>query len=835
MNHYDHKTIEKKWQQVWESQNLFRADIDAKKKKYYVLDMFPYPSGAGLHVGHPEGYTATDIISRYKRKQGFNVLHPMGWDAFGLPAENYAIKTGIHPEKSTAKNIATFTEQIKSLGFSYDWKREINTTDPSYYKWSQWIFLEMYKKGLLYEKEMQMSWCSTCKIVAANEEVENGVHERCGCSVEKRNMKQWMFKITKYADRLLEDLDDLDWEERIKEMQRNWIGKSSGAEIQFKIVGHESCDLHVYTTRPDTLFGCTYMVLAPEHPFIQKIIHADQKDTVDTYIHSALNKSEKERKQDEKEKSGVFSGAYAINPVNNKKVPIWIADYVLMGYGTGAIMAVPAHDERDFEFATKYEIGIQEVITDIENPFQKSGGRLVHSDFLNGLSVSEAINVSIDWLEEKGCGKRQTNYKLRDWVFTRQRYWGEPIPLIHCKQCGIVPLSEQELPLKLPETDNYHPTEDGKSPLAQIDNWVNTSCPQCKGDAKRETSTMPNWAGSSWYWLRFMDPQNNTEAWSKDAEKYWGMVDLYVGGAEHAVLHLLYARFWHKVLYDLGHVSNKEPFQKLRNQGMILAFSYKDTNGKYYHPSEVEEKDAVILLKNTNETLSKQIEKMSKSKSNVVNPDEVVEEYGADTLRLYEMFMGPFEQTVVWDPKGIVGVYRFLEKVWKLSSRVSSCETPIQDTSNPSSLTKLLHKTIKKVREDTENFKFNTAIASMMVFVNEALKEKEIHSKIFEDFLQILNPYAPHITEELWSNLDHNTSLVFQELPSFQEQFCTEDTLKLAVQVNGKLRDQIEVNISATKEEILEQAKASENVQKYLVSELRKEIYVPGKLVNFVV
>jgi leucyl-tRNA synthetase len=835
MNPYDHKTIEKKWQQVWESQNFFRADIDAKKKKYYVLDMFPYPSGAGLHVGHPEGYTATDIISRYKRKQGFNVLHPMGWDAFGLPAENYAIKTGIHPEKSTADNIATFTKQIKSLGFSYDWKREINTTDSDYYKWSQWIFLEMYKKGLLYEKEMQMSWCSTCKIVAANEEVENGVHERCGNSVEKRNMKQWMFKITKYADRLLEDLDDLDWEERIKEMQRNWIGKSSGAQVQFKIFEKNEYDIQVYTTRPDTLFGCTYMVLAPEHSLVQKIITPEQKVKVESYIDHASNKSEKERKQDEKEKSGVFTGAYAINPVNNKKVPIWVADYVLMGYGTGAIMAVPAHDERDYEFAEKYEISIQEVITDIENPFQKSGGRLIHSDFLNGFSVSEAIKVSIDWLEEKGFGERQTNYKLRDWVFTRQRYWGEPIPLVHCNDCGVVPIAESALPLTLPETDNYHPTEDGKSPLAKLDDWVNTQCPKCKGEAKRETSTMPNWAGSSWYWLRFMDPKNDKEAWSKEAEKYWGMVDLYVGGAEHAVLHLLYARFWHKVLYDLGHVSHKEPFQKLRNQGMILAFSYKDKNGKYYHPSEVEEKDNKVIVKKTTIELSKQIEKMSKSKLNVVNPDEVVEEYGADTLRLYEMFMGPFEQTVVWDPKGIIGVYRFLEKVWKLSLRVSKSEASLQHTSGPSALTKLLHKTIKKVREDTENFKFNTAIASMMVFVNEALKEEKIEVSIFEDFLQILNPYAPHMTEELWLQLEHTSTLVFQPLPAFNEKFCEEDGMKLAVQVNGKLRDRIEVEVAATKEEILEKAKASENVKKYLVSPLKKEIYVPGKLVSLVV
>ncbi|MBT4936803.1 leucine--tRNA ligase [Candidatus Peregrinibacteria bacterium] len=1057
IKNYDHKTIEKKWQKAWEKQKLFRAILDEKKEKYYVLDMFPYPSGAGLHVGHPEGYTATDIISHYKRKQGFNVLHPMGWDAFGLPAENYAIKTGIHPEKSTADNIATFTKQIKSLGFSYDWEREINTTDPDYYKWSQWIFLELYKKGLAYEKEMQMSWCSTCKIVAANEEVENGVHERCGNPVEKRNMKQWMFKITEYADRLLEDLDDLDWEERIKEMQRNWIGKSYGAEVKFKVEGLKfKVDIPVYTTRPDTLFGCTYMVLAPEHSLVKNIVTQGQKNKVEQYMSDALNKSEKERKQDEKEKTGVFTGSYAINPVNNKKVPIWIADYVLMGYGTGAIMAVPAHDERDNEFAKKYEIEIIEVIQDITGSHAKTfrnytmilDGVAKNSDFLNGLPTEEAIEKMIQWLEEKGFGKRQTNYKLRDWVFTRQRYWGEPIPLIHCEKCGVVPLNEEDLPLKLPETNSYHPTEDGQSPLAKLEDWVSTKCPKCSGTAKRETSTMPNWAGSSWYWLRFMDPKNSNKAWSKEAEKYWGMVDLYVGGAEHAVLHLLYARFWHKVLYDLGCVSNKEPFQKLRNQGMILAFSYKDENGKYYHPNEVWEENGeyyVIILhtplnsrdklhslvlvpsinrdtidscfsEETKIPVSKQIEKMSKSKLNVVNPDEVVEEYGADTLRLYEMFMGPFEQTVVWDPKGIVGVYRFLEKVWKLRDKVEKPKkkaiiihgfdsrsdshwipklreklisegyyvltpsmpnadkpkyeewktvidtlgvdentvlighslgggfiprclsdaqkkvdsivlvAPTYASKNPNiekefgkdfneglikslvsniilihsdkdpkvpsdsferytkelspkvinvpggehlgssqlekateavfsavslfssasvipaeagihgdGLIKSLHKTIKKVREDTENFKFNTAISAMMVFVNEALKEEKIHANIYEDLLQILNPYAPHITEEIWSELGHISSLVCKPLPQYNEEFCKEESITLAVQVNGKVRDTIEVEVGAAKEEILEKAKASENVQKYIESGLKKEIYVPGKLVSLVV
>ena len=1006
MADYKHLEVEKKWQQYWEENKTFKADQESEKPKYYVLDMFPYPSGAGLHVGHPEGYTATDIISRLRRRQGYNVLHPMGWDAFGLPAENFAIKTGIHPKVSTKQNIETFTGQIKSLGFSYDWDREIDTTDPDYYKWSQWIFLKLFEKGLAYEKEMVMSWCPSCKIVAANEEVENGVHERCGHPVEKREMKQWMLKITEYADRLLDDLDTLDWTDAIKSMQRDWIGKSYGAEVDFAVDGIEET-MTVYTTRPDTLFGCTYMVLAPEHPLVEKVTSVEQKAEVEAYVQAATQKSERERKQDEKEKTGVFTGGYAINPVNGEKVQIWVADYVLIGYGTGAIMAVPAHDERDFEFAEKFGI---EMIDVVEGEAKEgeivTTGVAKNSGFLDGLTTEDAKEKMIDWLEGEKKGTRQTNYKLRDWVFTRQRYWGEPIPLVHCDDCGIVPIPESELPLELPETANYEPTEDGQSPLAAIEDWVNTSCPKCGKAAKRETSTMPNWAGSSWYWLRFMDPKNDQAAVGEAAEKYWQQVDLYVGGAEHAVLHLLYGRFWHKFLYDLGLVTTIEPFQKLVNQGMILAFSYKNENGKYYHPDDVKEEGGKFFAKENGEELSRQIEKMSKSKLNVVNPDDVVQEHGADTLRLYEMFMGQFDQTVVWDVNGVTGVRRFLDKVWKLREKVdfkekkaiiihgfeSACDShwipevrekliekgyyvqtpsmpnpgkpnyqewkkvigtldinensvlvghslgggflprylqergvkikklvlvaPTYTSKNPAideefgkdfdaevvkglaeeivllhsdedpyitqdaftryeselspqkvfveggehlsssqlekgrdavlgvfadeeakvcDLERALHKTIKKVTEDTEGFKFNTAISAMMVLVNDFGKLDSIPVNLFEDLLFILNPYAPHITEELWQSLGHVSTLTFKPWPRYNEELCKDDTITLAVQINGKVRDQIEVAADASKEDVLAAAKASKKVQKFIEGGLKKEIYVPGKLVSLVV
>jgi leucyl-tRNA synthetase len=835
---YNHLEIEKKWQDFWDKNKVFKAEINNNQEKYYVLDMFPYPSGSGLHVGHPEGYTATDIVSRLKRMKGKNVLHPMGWDAFGLPAENYAIKTGVHPKKSTQENIKTFKRQIKSLGFSYDWDREINTTDPNYYKWTQWIFKQLFLKNLAYEKEMLMNWCPTCKIVVANEEVENGVHERCECPVEKKKTKQWMLRITAYTEKLLKDLETLDWSDSIIEMQKNWIGKSEGANVFFEIEGFEE-KLEVYTTRPDTLFGCTYMVLSPEHPLVEKITTKKYQAEVKDYLVKTAKKSERERKIDEKEKTGVFTGTYAINPVNEQKIPIYIADYVLMDYGTGAIMAVPAHDLRDNEFAKKYQIKIVEVIKNSNNEEVVLEGEMINSKFLDGLNSSLAKKKMIQYLEEKKLGEKKVNYKLRDWVFTRQRYWGEPIPLIHGEDGKIYSLADSELPLVLPEVSKYEPTEDGESPLAQNEDWVNVRFDlNAEGEAilsdngklkgKRETSTMPNWAGSSWYWLAYLDPNNNKELLSQTKEKYWGQVDLYVGGAEHAVLHLLYARFWHKFLYDLGVVSSVEPFQKLRNQGMILAFSYKNEFGKYFHPSEVEEKNGEFFSKTDQKKLVAEVEKMSKSKNNVVNPDDVIKEYGADSLRLYVMFIGPFEQTVVWDTKGILGVRRFLEKVWRI-------QTKIKDIEISDNLNKKLHQTIKKVDEDTENFKFNTAISSMMVFVNDLSKEKIVPQKLWSDFLKILSPYAPHITEELWSLLGNTKTIAYEKYPQVNLDFLKEDKIKIIVQVNGKLRASLEVDKSLNKEELLSLAKEEQNVSKFLNGKIIKEIYVPNKLVNFVV
>ena len=858
---YDHQKIEKKWQKIWEEKSTFKSTLDESKPKYYVLDMFPYPSGAGLHVGHPEGMIATDIMSRYKRRKGYNVLHPYGWDSFGLPAENFAIKTGIHPEISTKKNIETYKKQVQSLGFSYDWDREFSTTDTDYYKWTQWVFLELYKKDLAYEKEMPMNWCNTCKIVVANEEVENGVHERCGLEVVKKNMRQWMLKITKYADRLLEDIEGLDWEERIKEMQRNWIGKSYGAEVDFIVCGDDTQSkkdqvISVYTTRIDTIFSGTFLILAPEHSLLEEITIDEKKEEVYAYRDEALQKSELDRKQDVKEKTGVFTGAYAVNPATSEKIPVWVADFVLKDYGTGAVFA-DAHDQRDFEMAKQYGIPLKVSIKpDDEELWEKvknfeecfSGyGTLVHSGEFDGMTSEESKPKIIEWLGKKGLAKKTTNYKLRDWVFTRQRYWGEPIPLVYDNEGNIYPLDESELPLILPATDNYLPTDSGESPLAKIEDFVNVKgyitsagtvkTVQNESEAqnesiisfKRETLTMPNWAGSSWYYLRFMDPKNSQEAWSKEAENYWGQVDLYVGGAEHAVLHLLYARFWHKVLFDLGYVNTKEPFQKLKNQGMILAFSYRDKNHKYYHPSEVVEKNGECLVRETGEILQRQIEKMSKSKYNVVNPDDVVAEYGADTLRLYEMFMGPFEQTVVWDTKSILGVRRFLEKVVNLSQKISS-ESEVENDA----IRNLLHKTIKKVSSDTENFKFNTAISSMMVLVNE-MQKQGVTKSYYEILLLLLNPYAPHVTEELWEQIGNKQELTFSKWPEFNEEYCIDDEITIVVQVNGKLRDEIKVSADISKEEILNASRSLEKVQQFIAPGIKREIYVPGKLVNFVV
>ncbi len=996
MQDYNHNEIEKKWQKFWLKNKTFKAYYPPDKgeregvlkPKFYALDMFPYPSGAGLHVGHPLGMTATDIISRKKRMEGYNVLHPMGWDAFGLPAENYAIKTGVHPQKSTQENIANFRRQIQSLGFSYDWDREIDTTNPSYYKWSQWIFLQLYKKGLAYESDKAMNWCPKCKIVAANEEVEQGKHERCGSTVEKKKLKQWMFRITDYAERLLNDLNTptvhifhgwgadsksnwfensrdflvkhkvncsvldfpnsqnpkyedwknyfeknvkniwpqdifighslgagfiqrylsensakldqiilvaptvndcgieeiknffstdfdyekikksankitiiasdndpfikvkdvqnlakklgaelillknrehlsnhefpelyeildniqksvLDWPDKIKAMQRNWIGKSEGAEVDFEVENFAE-KITVYTTRPDTLFGATYFVLSPEHPLVEKITTPEFREKVENYKKECANKSELERTELNKDKTGVFTGSYVINPVNGKKLPIWIADYVMMSYGTGAIMAVPAHDERDHEFAEKYDLPIIKVV-DIEDPFQKTGGKMINSEFLNGLPVEEAKEKMIEFLEQKRIGKRKVNYKLRDWIFTRQRYWGEPIPLVFDENGKCYPLADSELPLKLPETPNYEPSEDGKSPLAKISDWVNV-----RGDIQkdgtvviykdgktkfsRETSTMPNWAGSSWYWLRYMDPKNPAKFCDPEKEKYWGPVDLYVGGAEHAVLHLLYSRFWHKVLFDLGLVSTKEPFKKLVNQGLIMG---EDGN------------------------------KMSKSLGNVVNPDEIVEKYGADTFRMYEMFMGPFEQSKPWATKAVAGMRKFLDKVWR-----NFAEKEVRDVCPPENLVRLTHQTVKKVGEDIEEFRFNTAISQLMIWLNGFSKLDYVPKIAGGRFIRLLSPFAPHLAEEIWKmKFKPDAETISREKwPSYDENFLEEETITYAVQVNGKVRGDFQINKDASKDEVISKAKEHENVAKYLAQgEIKKEIFVPGKIIGFVV
>lgn len=798
---YQFNNIEKKWQQYWDDNKTFQAnDFDTEKPKYYALDMFPYPSGAGLHVGHPEGYTATDIISRYKRNKGFNVLHPMGWDSFGLPTENYAIKTGIHPQKITEQNVATFKRQLKSLGFSYDWDREVATSDVDYYKWTQWIFTELYNKGLAYEDEIYVNWCPELKTVLANEEVIDGKSEVGGHEVVRKPMKQWMLKITEYAERLIEDLDTLDWPDNIKDMQRNWIGRSEGATVKFSIDGHDDL-IEVFTTRPDTLFGATYMVLAPEHELVAKVTTASQKKTVDDYIEMTQKKSDLERTDLNKDKSGVFTGAYAINPVNNKKVPVWIADYVLASYGTGAIMAVPAHDTRDWEFAKKYELPIIEVLKggNVQEEAFTDDGEHVNSDFLDGLNKPDAISKMIKWLEDKKLGQKKINYKLRDWIFSRQRYWGEPFPILKFDDGTVRVLDKDELPCALPEVAKYEPSGTGESPLATIDEWLNITDPKTGKKCKRETNTMPQWAGSCWYYLRFIDPKNDVAAWDKDKEKYWMPVDLYIGGTEHAVLHLLYARFWHKVLFDLGHVSTKEPFQKLVNQGMILA------------------EDG---------------EKMSKSRGNVINPDSVVEQYGADTLRLYEMFMGPLEKTKPWSTKGVKGVFNFLNK----SFRFFADSNNWADENEDEEVLKLLHKTIKKVGNDIENLRFNTAISQMMIFLNLCIKKKKVTKDTVKQFTLILAPFAPHLGEEIWQLLGNEKTLAYEAWPIFDEELAKDDLITVGIQVNGKTRGTLSTPADISKDDFLSQAKELENIAKYLEGKnLVKEIYVPGKICNFVV
>ena len=799
---YDHKQVEKKWQDIWDEKQCFHAENDSDKEKFYALVEFPYPSGQGLHVGHPRSYTALDIVARKKRMQGYNVLYPMGWDAFGLPTENFAIKNHVHPAEVTKKNIARFKSQLKSLGLSFDWSREINTTDPSYYKWTQWIFLQLFKKGLAYKKEMSVNWCTSCKCVLANEEVVNGVCERCGSEVVHKTKSQWMLAITKYAQRLIHDLDDVDYIERVKIQQRNWIGRSTGAEVDFKTT--EGDTLTVYTTRPDTLFGATYMVISPEHPMIEQ--WADKLNNIEdvrAYREEAARKSDFERTELNKDKTGVkLDGVAAINPVNGKQIPIFVSDYVLMGYGTGAIMAVPAHDDRDWEFAKKFGCEIIEVVSGGED-VQKAAftakdetGILVNSDFLNGKTVKDAIPAMIEWLGEKGIGHAKVQYKLRDWVFSRQRYWGEPIPIVKCDKCGYVALPEDQLPLELPNVTSYEPTDNGESPLAHMTDWVNTTCPCCGGPAKRETDTMPQWAGSSWYFLRYMDPHNDKALASPEALKYWSPVDWYNGGMEHTTLHLLYSRFWHKFLYDIGVVPTKEPYAKRTSHGMILG-----ENG----------------------------EKMSKSRGNVVNPDEIVDTYGADTMRLYEMFIGDFEKAAPWSPKSIKGCRRFLERVWALADKVQDGDTYSEQHEV------LMNRTIKKVGEDADNLKANTAIAALMTMLNE-FYDKGVNKAEYKTFLALLNPFAPHITEELWQQLGETGLLSVAPWPTYDEAKTVESTVELAVQVNGKLKCTIKLAVDADKQTAIDTAMAEEKVQHAIEGkQIVKQIVVPGKIVNLVV
>ncbi|EGP4821558.1 TPA: leucine--tRNA ligase [Enterococcus faecium] len=800
---YNHKEIEKKWQKYWAKTNTFNTHDDPEKPKFYALDMFPYPSGQGLHVGHPEGYTATDILSRVKRSQGYNVLHPMGWDAFGLPAEQYALDTGNDPAEFTQKNIETFRRQINSLGFSYDWNREVNTTDPEYYKWTQWIFTKLYEKGLAYEAEVAVNWVPELGTVISNEEVIDGKSERGGYDVVRKPMRQWMLKITAYAERLLDDLELVDWPESIKEMQRNWIGRSVGANIEFKVAGTDK-SYTVFTTRPDTLFGATYSVLAPELDLVREITTPEQKAAVEAYIEETAKKSDLKRTDLAKEKTGVFTGAYAINPVNGKEIPIWIADYVLSSYGTGAIMAVPAHDERDFEFAQTFGLEILPVIEggDVEKAAYTEDGTHINSEFLDGMNKQEAIDKMNEWLEENGVGKKEVSYRLRDWLFSRQRYWGEPIPIIHWEDGTVTAVPEEELPLRLPKTKNIKPSGTGESPLANIEEWVNVVDPVTGKKGRRETNTMPQWAGSSWYYLRYIDPHNKKELADYEKLKRWLPVDIYIGGAEHAVLHLLYARFWHKFLYDIGVVPTKEPFQKLYNQGMILG----ENN-----------------------------EKMSKSRGNVVNPDDVVETYGADTLRMYEMFMGPLDASIAWSENGLEGSRKFLDRVWRLIVDENNKMRDRITTLNDGKLDKVYHQTVKKVTEDYENLHFNTAISQLMVFINEAYKVDALPYEYIEGFVQLLAPIAPHMGEELWAILGNDGGISYAPWPTYDEAALVEDEVEVVFQVNGKVRAKSNVPQDLGKDELEKAALANEIVQEYIEGKtVRKVIAVPNKLVNIV-
>ena len=810
---YNHKSIESRWQKFWSENQTFKSeDISTDKPKYYVLDMFPYPSGAGLHVGHALGYVATDIVARYKRMKGFNVLHPMGWDAFGLPAEQYAIKTGTHPKETTHQNVSNFKKQINSLGFSYDWSREINTTDPNYYKWTQWIFMQLYNKGLAYEQEVAVNWCPELKAVLANEEVVNGKSDIGGHPVVRLPMRQWILKITDYAESLLDGLDDLDWPENIKELQKNWIGKSEGVELGFDIDGHNDT-INVYTTRPDTLFGASYMVLAPEHTLIHSIVTDEQRSKVEAYIEETKKKSDFDRTEVNKDKTGVFTGSYAINPFSKEKIEIWIADYVLISYGTGAIMAVPGHDERDWEFASKYNLPIVEVVEggDVSKAAYtaKGNAKIINSSndktlSMDGLSVDQAIKEAISFIEKNSIGKATVNYKLRDWLFSRQRYWGEPFPLIH-KDDSVELIQEKDLPVMLPEVENYKPSDDGKSPLSLVKNWVEVKDESGNIIGLRETNTMPQWAGSCWYFLRFTDPNNTNEAWSKEKENYWMPVDLYIGGQEHAVLHLLYSRFWHHVLYDLDLVSTKEPFKKLYNQGMILG-----DDGT----------------------------KMSKSRGNVINPEEIMDEYGSDSMRLYEMFMGPLNKSKPWSTKGLQGCYRFVNKLWSiivdengnLSSKIVDSDEEDKDTLF------LHHQTIKKLGEDIENLHFNTAVSQLMIYCNHLQKCSTVSKKLIEELVIILSPFVPHLSEEFWSLLGHSETITYQPWPQFDEGLIQLDEVTIAVQVNGKLRANINIAKDSDEKDVISEAMSLENVEKFTSEgNVVKTIYVPNRLLNFVV
>ena len=807
---YNPNEIEPKWQQHWEQHGFYRAEDFSKKPKFYVLIEFPYLSGEGLHVGHCRSYSALDAVARKKRMEGYNVLYPIGWDAFGLPAENYAIRTGVHPRQVTDENIKTFKKQLKSLGLSFDWSREIDTSDPNYYKWTQWIFLQLFKKNLAYRAKIPINWCPSCKIGLAHEEVIDGKCERCGAEVEQREIKQWLLRLTKYADRLIEDLKQVDYLEKIKTQQINWIGKSYGTEIDFGVVDFLDT-IKVFTTRVDTIFGVTAIVLAPEHPLVEKLVIKNYEEKVEEYIRESKKKSEFERTKIEKEKTGVFTGAYCVNPVNSEKVPIWIGDYVVATYGGGAVMVVPAHDKRDYDFAVKYNLPVRQVISPInaDKDADLRGlkeafvdyGVLINSGQFNGLSSQEAMRKITEWLEKKKLGRKTIQYKLRDWVFSRQHYWGEPIPIIHCQSCGTVPVPEKDLPVELPYVERYQPTGTGESPLADISDWVNVACPSCGGAARRETDTMPNWAGSNWYYMRYCDPNNDEALADKKKLKYWMPVDWYNGGFEHTTLHLLYSRFWYKFLYDIGVAPNPEPYKKRTSHGIVLA-----EDGR----------------------------KMSKSFGNVVNPDDIVKEYGADTLRIYEMFMGPFDQGISWSTQGVKGVFRFLERVWRLNSKIKSQKSKLQLKNQK--LERLIHKTIKKIDEDLENTKFNTAVSALMILVNEMEKEQAIPITYYQSLLILLSPFAPHITEELWHQLGHEDSIHNQVWPKYDSKLVKEETITLIVQINGKVRDKIEVEADISEEKAKKLTLEREKVKKWIEGkETKKIVFVPGKLINIVV